>query len=91
MRIRHNAWNNTAFALMWIIWKERNRRTFEGVETSFAQSRSSFRSLIFLRCTHVVPIPRGLGGVWEPIFCRFSVFGLSLVYVALLSSMKYFT
>lgn len=42
-------------ALMWVVWRERNRRASKGVESSFTPLRSSFRPLIFFWCTLKVP------------------------------------
>lgn len=39
-RRRHKVWDVTPLALMRVIWKERNRRAFEGAEMSFAQLRN---------------------------------------------------
>lgn len=46
-RRRYNSWNVTPLALMWVIWKERNKKVFEGVEISFTQLRSSLHSPLF--------------------------------------------
>lgn len=35
---------STPLALMWVVWRERNRRTFEGVESSLSQLRSRLLS-----------------------------------------------
>lgn len=74
-------------ALIWIIWSERNRRAFEGVEMGFGQLRSSLRSLVYFWCAHVVPGCIGLG-----VFCREPYrfvgslpFGIPLVYDYFLS------
>jgi len=48
------ACNVALLALMWIIWRERNRRTFKGVEMSFRQLRSSLRFLFHFWCTNVI-------------------------------------
>lgn len=42
-------------ALMWVVWRERRRSAYEGVESSFLQLRSSLRSLIFFWCKQKVP------------------------------------
>uniref|UniRef100_A0A0V0GU85 Putative ovule protein n=1 Tax=Solanum chacoense TaxID=4108 RepID=A0A0V0GU85_SOLCH len=52
-RRRRRAWNMVQLALMWVVWRERNRRAFEGVESSSPQS--SLRSLILFWCTQKVP------------------------------------
>lgn len=65
-------WNLVPLALMWVVWRERNRRTFDGVEWSFPQLRSSLRSLIFFWYTHKSSeLYRRLGGV-----CRESSFAV---------------
>lgn len=33
---------------MWVVWEERNRRMFEGVENDFVQLKKSFISSFFL-------------------------------------------
>uniref|UniRef100_A0A0V0HM88 Putative ovule protein n=1 Tax=Solanum chacoense TaxID=4108 RepID=A0A0V0HM88_SOLCH len=55
-RRRHKDWNVTPLVFMWVVWRERNRGAFEGVETSFAHLRSTLRSLIFFWCTNEVPV-----------------------------------
>lgn len=52
---RLRAWNVVPLALMWVNWRERKKRAFEGVELSFSPSKSSLRSLIFFWCTQKVP------------------------------------
>lgn len=36
---RHGTWNVIPLALMWVVWKERNRRAFKGAEMSLVQLR----------------------------------------------------
>lgn len=40
-------WIVALLALMWIVWRERNRITFEGVEMYSVQKRSSLLSFFF--------------------------------------------
>lgn len=54
-RRRQKAWKFSPLALMWIVWGERNRIAFEGIENNFAHLRNSLLSLIASWCTHVVP------------------------------------
>lgn len=54
-RRRCRAWNLIPLALISVIWKKRDWRATEGVESSFSQVRNSLWSFIFFWCTHKVP------------------------------------
>ncbi|KAG5604250.1 hypothetical protein H5410_025742 [Solanum commersonii] len=47
----YSSWFGVA---VWVIWEEKNKRAFEGVEMSFAQLKSNLPSLIFFWNTHVI-------------------------------------
>lgn len=53
---RQRAWEVTLLALMSVVWKERNRRAFEGNEHDFVHLRNSLLTLIAFWCTHEIPI-----------------------------------
>lgn len=55
-RRRLIAWDIAPLAIMWVIWKERNMRAFEGVESSFAKMHGSLLLLISFWCTDEVPM-----------------------------------
>lgn len=42
-----------ATCIMWVVWREKNKRAFEGVESSSPQS--IIHSLILFWCTQKVP------------------------------------
>lgn len=54
-RKKQRAWNMVLIALMWVVWRERNRRAFEGAESSFLQLKCSLRSLVFFWYKQKVP------------------------------------
>lgn len=54
-RRRQTAWKVAPFALMWIVWRERNMRAFEGIENDFLHLRNSLLSLITFWCTLEIP------------------------------------
>lgn len=47
---RCRAWAMISLALMLVVWRERNRKSFGGLELRYRQLRSSLRFLIFFRC-----------------------------------------
>lgn len=70
---RHKAWDVTPLALTWVIWKERNKRAFEGVKISFPQLRNSLWSLIVFWSICAIPVCMELGAFWrEPYLIGFS-------------------
>jgi hypothetical protein len=40
-------WNLIPLCLMWIVWLERNRRSFEDTSSSDSQLRDSFAAMLF--------------------------------------------
>ncbi|KAG5607521.1 hypothetical protein H5410_029013 [Solanum commersonii] len=50
-RRRRRAWDIAPLEIMWIIWKERNRRAFHGVKKDFVHLRNILFSLISFWCT----------------------------------------
>ena len=52
---RHGTWNVIPLALMWVIWKERNRRAFEGVAQDCVELQTSLFYLVSFWCTHEAP------------------------------------
>lgn len=51
--VGHGAW--FLFALMWVVWRERSKRAFEGVEIIFLQFKSSvLLSLVSIWCTYEI-------------------------------------
>lgn len=48
------AWTIAPLAILWDIWREKNKRAFEGVEMSFIPLISSLLFLLFFWCPHEV-------------------------------------
>lgn len=53
---RHRASGIALFAFMWVAWRERKRRTFQGIEHDFVHLKNNVFSLASFWLTKEIPI-----------------------------------
>lgn len=76
-KISPRVWKFVPLAIMRVIWKEINRRAFEGVELGFVELQNSLLSQVSFWCIHDVSICiDDLAIFW----CRFSFSSILLAY-----------